>query len=208
MEEKQLTPEESMVLIGRMIDASKRRVAVPDLRISVMWAALSVATAAAVWLLWQLTGDVRFNFVWFAIPVIGIPLNILLADRSERPVKTYVDRICEGVGKILCALPICLTVLCLAFQWSGYPQAWLTFFFFAFIVVGFGAAMQGIVLEEKSYLFGGLFSMLTGFVVAAAAVSGLPLRMGWMIPLYMLCFVLMFLVPAIVIRRKLKRSTR
>lgn len=208
MEEKQLTPEESMVLIGRMIDASKRRVAVPDLRISVMWATLSVGTAAAVWLLWQLTGDPRFNFVWFAIPVIGIPLNILLADRAGREVKTFVDRICGGIGKILCAFPIGLTALCLGFQCCGYPQAWLTFFFFAFIVVGFGAAMQGIVLKERSYVFGGVFSMAAGFFVAAAAVSGLSLRMVWMIPLYMLCFALMFLVPAIVIRRKIKRSLR
>lgn len=40
MEEKNLTPNESIRIISQMIEASKHRVAMPDTRVSVMWAAL------------------------------------------------------------------------------------------------------------------------------------------------------------------------
>ena len=36
MEDKKLTPQESMELIATMIQSTKHRIAVPDLRISVM----------------------------------------------------------------------------------------------------------------------------------------------------------------------------
>lgn len=36
MEEKNLTPNESIRIISQMIEASKHRVAMPDMRISVM----------------------------------------------------------------------------------------------------------------------------------------------------------------------------
>ena len=48
MEEKTLTPQESMEVIARMIEASKQRLSMPDLRISVLWAVLTIATAAII----------------------------------------------------------------------------------------------------------------------------------------------------------------
>ena len=84
MEEKKLTPQESMELITSMIQSTKRRVASPDLRISVMWAALTIITAATAWILLSTTHNPWFNFIWFAIPVIGIPtLSLPTQDVSK-----------------------------------------------------------------------------------------------------------------------------
>ncbi len=70
MEDKKNHPQESMALIAQMIESSKQRVAMPDLHISIMWAVLTILTAATV-----LTGMLLFhspwiNLVWFAIPAI------------------------------------------------------------------------------------------------------------------------------------------
>lgn len=48
MEDKKLSPQESMALISQMIEATKQRIAMPDLRISVLWAALSIVSATIV----------------------------------------------------------------------------------------------------------------------------------------------------------------
>ena len=37
--------------------------------------------------------------------------------------------------------------MCLVFNLLGHPEAWLVMFYYAFIVVGFGAAMTG--MEEE-----------------------------------------------------------
>lgn len=204
MEEKNLTPQESMEIISRMIDASRQRVAMPDLSISIMWAALSVLTAATVLTLTLATGNPRFNFLWFAIPVIGLPLNFILMRKAsaKKTVKTYIDSISDGIWSTVGYTAIYLTIMCGIFHLCGYPQAWIALMFYGFIIVGFGAAMQGIVIKESSYIAGGFFSILSGFFLVACMACGIPLKIIWVLPLYIVCFTVMFLVPAIIIRKK------
>lgn len=206
MEEKKLTPQESMAVITQMIEATKQRRSMPDLRISIMWAALTIACAAIV-LISALTHYTPWiNLVWFAIPAVGLPVNIVMAKKSgcEKGVKTAIDTISDGIWKTVGTIAILLSLLCLVFNLLGHPQAWLAMFYFAFIAVGFGAAMQGIVLKENSYQFGGLFSIIAGFVLIALNLCHVSLRIVWVLPLYMLCFLLMFIVPAFIIGKKYK----
>lgn len=210
MEDKNLTPQQSMALITAMIQDSKQRVAVPDLRFSVMWALLTIVTAAAVLVAVLATGDMRFNWLWFAIPLLGIPSSIVLARkyRTVERARTYVGRLRDGIWKTVGYLGLSLSLGCLLFDLCGYPQAWLAMFFYAFIIVGFGAAMQGIVLREPSYVVGGVFSIVAGFATIVLSLCRIPLLMVWALPLYIFCFLLMFIVPAFVIRRKLDRAAR
>lgn len=208
MEDRKPTPQESMEIISRMIDESKQRIAMPDVRISVMWAVLSVLTAAVVLTLYLTTGNIWYNFLWFAIPLIGFPLSHAMArmTRVESGVRTYVDRISEVMWRIVGGIAIFLTGICIIFQAVGYPQAWIAMFYYAFVVVGFGAAMQGVILRENSYVFGGIFSIIAGLTLTVCPICGFGLPMIWTIPLYMLCFILMFIVPAIVMRRKFAKE--
>ena len=210
MEDKKLTPQESMELIASMIQSTKRRVASPDLRISVMWAVLTIITAIAAWILLSTTHNPWFNFVWFAIPVIGIPTNIILANSRQKKshTKTYIEKVREGLWKCVGYIAIGLTIACFIAQQCGYPVAWLAMFYYAFIIVGFGATVSGLLLCEKSYIFGGLFSVFSGFAIIICSLCKIPLLYSWVVPLYILCFLLMFIVPAYIISRKLKAEER
>lgn len=206
MEDKKLTPQESMELIASMIQSTKRRVASPDLRISVMWAVLSIITAAAAWILISTTHNPWFNFVWFTIPVIGIPTSIILANgkRERSGVKTYLDKVSECLWKCVGYIAIGLTIACFIAQQCGYPMVWLAMLYYAFIIVGFGATVSGLLLREKSYVFGGLFSIFSGFVIIICNLCHVSLLYSWVVPLYIFCFLLMFIVPAFIISRKIK----
>ncbi len=206
MNDKKLTPQESMELITSMIQNSKQRVAMPDLRISVMWAVVTILTAAITWGLITVTHNPWFNFVWFAIPVIGIPANIFLASKADRikTAKTYVDYATDRLWQIVGYIAIGISIGCFIAQQCGYPQAWLAMLFYAFIIVGFGATITGVLLKENSYVFGGLFSVFSGAAVIICTLCRIPLLYSWVIPLYMLCFLLMFIVPAFVIAKKIK----
>lgn len=204
MNDQKPTPQESMAIITRMIEASKQRRSMPDLRISVMWAVLTIVTALIVLLVRLIHYTPWINFVWFAIPVIGLPANYFLVARSkaDKGAKTAIDVFSDGIWRIVGFIAIMLTAVCLVFNLMGYPQAWLAMFFYAFIVVGFGAAMQGVVLKENSYIFGGMFSIMSGFVLIAMGICNFNLHIAFVFPLYILCFLLMFIVPAIIIRKK------
>ena len=210
MNDKQLTPQESMELITSMIQNSKQRVAIPDLKISVMWAVLTIITAFTAWILITITHNPWFNFVWFAIPVIGIPTSALLTADGNRKyvVKTYVDKVKDSLWKTIGYIAIGLTIGCFIAQLYGYSHAWLAMFYYAFIIVGFGAAVSGLLLREKSYVFGGLFSIFSGFAIIICNLCQIPLLYSWVVPLYILCFFLMFIVPAFVITQKIKREAK
>ncbi len=206
MDDKKLSPQESMELIASMIQSTKRRVAPVDLRISVMWAVITIVTAAAAWILIYFTHNPWFNFVWFAIPIIGIPANYILSSKRKEKIstKTYLDKVSEGVWKTVGFIAIGLTIGCFIAQECGYPQAWLAMFYYAFIIVGFGATVSGLLLRENSYVFGGVFSIFSGFAIIICNLCEVPLLYSWVVPLYILCFLLMFIVPAFIISRKIK----
>lgn len=207
MKDKQLTPAESMELIASMISATKHRVGVTDLRISVMWAILTIATAA-LWLILALClRSPWLCLIWLAIPVIGIPANLCMTRRKgpQQP-KTYPQRLCDGIWKSVGFFAIILSLVCLGFNIAGYPQAWLAMFFYGFIVVGSGAVATGLVLRESSYVAGGAFSVTAGFVLVILSLCAIPLLAAWVIPLYILSFILSFIVPAFIIGRRLKKD--
>ncbi|WP_289862200.1 hypothetical protein [uncultured Duncaniella sp.] len=209
MEDKKLTPQESMALITKMIEDSKQRIATPDTRVSVMWATLSIVTAVIVGILCLITHDPRYNYIWLAIPIIGYPLNFSMGrKKAKRHEKTYVEYVNDGIWSIVGYITIALTAICLIYDAIGYPQIWIAMFYFAFIVVGFAAAMTGVILKEKSYVFGGIFSIVAGLITAVSPLCGTPLFVSWTIPLYIFCFFMMFIVPAVIIRHKLKKITK
>ncbi|HBN63090.1 MULTISPECIES: hypothetical protein [Duncaniella] len=209
MEDKKLTPQESMALITKMIEDSKQRIATPDTRVSVMWATLSIVTAVIVGILCLITHDPRYNYIWLAIPIIGYPLNFSMGrKKAKRHEKTYVEYVNDGIWRIVGYITIALTAICLIYDAIGYPQIWIAMFYFAFIVVGFAAAMTGVILKEKSYVFGGIFSIVAGLITAVSPLCGTPLFVSWTIPLYIFCFFMMFIVPAVIIRHKLKKITK
>lgn len=210
MEDKKLTPQESMALIAQMIETSKHRVAMPNIKISVMWAVLTILSAAIVLIVSLTCYTPWINLVWMAIPVVGIPASTIMAKKMkvEMVAKTAIDNISDRIWKTVGFIAILLSVVCLVFNLLGYPQAWLAMLYYGFIVVGFGAAMEGIIMKECSYIFGGVFSIIAGFFVAALNICMIPLMMAWLLPLYMLCFLLMFIVPAFVIRKKINASKR
>ncbi len=206
MEDKKLSPQESMELIASMIQSTKRRVAPRDMRISLMLAVLSIVTAIVAWVLIYVTRNPWFNFVWFAIPIIGIPARILLQSKrkEESTTKSYLDKVSEGLWKTVSFIAIGLSIGCFIAQLCGYPQAWLAMFYYAFIIVGLGATVSGLLLRENSYIFGGVFSIFSGFAIIICNLCQAPLLYSWVVPLYILCILLMFLVPAFIISRKIK----
>lgn len=207
MEDKQLTPQESMALISAMIQQSKHRVTMSNIRVSVMWGILTIVTAILVTVLLVTMRDPVYNYGWFAIPAIGIPLNILLMRNKEKPkVRTFIDTVNDTIWKTAGYVGLALCVACIIFNICGYPQAWLAMYYSAFILVGFGAVAMGAVMKEKSYIAGGAVSIAAGFGIIMVQLCGFTLLVSWLMPVYIVCFLLMFIVPAFIIHRKLKKS--
>lgn len=82
-----MNEKESLELITRMIQNSKKNLELGSGNIFLLWGYLSLLTAVVVWLLvWQ-TGSMKWNWLWFAIPLVGYPLQVYLKKKTERNVR-------------------------------------------------------------------------------------------------------------------------
>lgn len=207
MNDKKLSPQESMALIGAMIEQSKHRVSMADVLVSALWGIITIVTATLVTILLLTMRDPVYNYGWFAIPAIGIPLNIFVQRRKGVPaVRTFIDTVRNAIWRTVGYLGLGLSAVCLGFNICGHPQAWLAMFYYAFIFVGFGSTATGLLIKEKSYTVGGIISIVAGFVIICAQLSGIALNVVWVMPLYVVCFFLMLIVPVFVLRRKLRNK--
>ena len=119
MEEKKLTGAESLELISRMIETTKKRMEVGSGNKFLLYGYSAVALSVAVFLLVRFTGDPRWNFAWFLMFIPG--MVDAAASRKRRPaVVTYMDGVLSGMWWIVGALFfLTVIVLCaMAFVYS------------------------------------------------------------------------------------------
>lgn len=109
MEDRKLNSQESLDLIASMIRNTQNTIQKNAGSYSVLWGYITFLTALAVYFCVYYTGDYRWNYMWAAIPVIGMPI-MLISDRNrEKPVRTFVDmavnKLWIPVGISLCIFP-------------------------------------------------------------------------------------------------------
>lgn len=208
MEEKRLTEKESLELIIRMIENTKKRINVGDGNMMLLWGYISVIVAVSFYIACMITHNPICNVLWWLIPIVGISAEKHIK-RKKKPTSqtiTYIDRISIGIWKIVGTMAFAGMVVCLGFTLSGYGyRCWLMMLLYAFIIIGFGTAVQGVVIRERSMILGGIVSIVCGGFVACCALSGINLEARWIIPLYIICFALMMIVPGHIINNKAKK---
>lgn len=207
MEDKQLTPQESMQLITEMISRTRDRY-IGDGNIMLMWGYLTVGVSALVWILLALTNNPAWNYMWFIIWVVGGTLTPVMARRqyAGRGVKNYSDGITSQIWSAVGIAGIVMTGICIGFQLIGGVCCWKAMFVYALVIVPFAEIAQGIILREPSLTGGGVWGMLAGIVVLCCISGAIVLRADWFMPLYMAAFAGMMIVPGHILNHKCRRA--
>lgn len=206
MEEKKITEEESISLIAQMISRTKERY-IGDGNIMLMWGWLTIAVTGLVWLMLAQTLNPACNWLWFLIPAVGGVATPIMARKSRltRGVKTYSDRISSQLWTAVGIIALAASALCIGFEIAGF-YTWQTMFVFALIVVPLAEITQGIVVREKALVAGGSVGMAIGLVTTCCIVGGIALYAYWFLPVFMLAFLCMMVIPGYVINRKARRK--
>ena len=147
MEEKKLTGAESLELISRMIETTKKRMEVGSGNKFLLYGYSAVALSVAVFLLIRFTGDPRWNFAWFLMFIPG--MVDAAASRKRRPaVVTYMDGVLSGMWRIVGAL-FFLTVIVLCAMAFVYGVADFSLMLpLGLLYACFGTSVTGIVIKE------------------------------------------------------------
>lgn len=186
MEDKMLNEKESLELISRMIQNTRNRMVERAGTPFLIWGYATVAISLAVWYLITSTGNYQWYFLWFLLPVIGVPVTYL-SNRKHRPqAKTYVDRVVSSVWVVFGCVAFVFSIL--AFFRP------LPILFLILLLMGMATTLTGMVIRFRVVVVGGLLGMLS-------SLACLWLQGTDQILVFAAVFVFMMIVPGHVLNR-------
>ena len=163
-----------------------------------------------MWGVGYFTQSAMSNVLWALIPLLGLPLSRLISRKNttEGYALSYTDRMISSMWRYVTFLSFAFALICLLFSLGGHPGVWMLMFFYSFLVVGMGTAFVGLLLDYRSMLYGGGFSILAGAFVITAAIADSSLLSVWAMPLFIASNAAMFVIPGHLIQAETKRRVQ
>lgn len=214
MEDKKLTPTESMDLIASMISNTKRHLTKGEGNMLLFWGYLCTAVAVTTLVLNILKHiygiDIPLSlekWAWWLIPLIGIPYTLVATKRAKasRTVLTYSDRLSASLWNYVLWLALGAFIIGFIFLVSGF-NVWYIMELFAFFVVGMSTSIQGMIIRERSLVLGGAFSVICGGFLVASIISGNHMFATYSVPLFIVDFIVMMIIPGHILNHKASKE--
>lgn len=208
MEDKLINEKESIAIITEMIARTKERYMLGDGNILLMWGYLTVSVSALVWILLALTHNPAVNWLWFLIWIIGGIATPVMAKKQkiQKGAKSYTDTVISRLWSVVGFSSIASVLICLGFLLAKGIDSWSMMFTLALIIVPFAEIANGILMKENSLIWGGAIGLLAGIFTMSCIASGIRLCATWFMPLFILAFACMMIVPGHIINRKAKNN--
>lgn len=209
MEERNITEAESIEIITSMISRTKERLVKGCGNILLMWGYVSIAVAALIWVLLVTTKHPAINWLWFLIWLIGGTATPIMAKRQRREmgVISYTDRLTANMWSVVGWSAIASVFLCLGFLLIGGKDSWSMMLAFALIIVPMAEIMQGLIIREVSLIAGGSIGLLIGLFTVCCISAHVALMATWFMPLFIIAFAAMMIVPGHILNAKAKRES-
>lgn len=208
MEERNLTEKESLALIAGMIQKTKKRTGLDHGKPLLLWGYTAVCTSVLVYAALMLTHSHKSMLLWLLIPLVGWPLNYRFARRemeTNGEAKSYTDIITDRLWMAVMFSELIAAAICSGFACFGHHCVWILMFIYSLIAVGSASTAQGIIIRENSLIAGGLIGVAGGLFITACKIADIPLNASWAMPLFVVCFVMMTVIPGHIINSKAKR---
>lgn len=208
MVEKRMTEKESLEIITKMIERTKVRYSLGDGNILLMWGYLIVVVSLLVWGLLWLTRNNACNWCWFLIPLVGGIATPLMAKKKHEAgaAISYSDRIISRLWTAVGLSFLLLTIFCLFFTYALSVDCWIAMLVYCLIVTPAAEMVNGIVLKEASMQWGGAIALVIGLFTLCCVTGGIVLYASWFMPLFIIAFIVMMIIPGHIINRKASRN--
>ena len=206
MEERKLTEKESLEVITSMIARTKAKY-LGSGNILLMWGYLIAAISILVWVLLAATRNNAWNWLWFAIPLLGMPTTIVMSRKEQRAngATTCFDKITSRMWTIFGISEIVLTIACLGFAFIGGVNCWSAMLAYSLILAPGTEIAQGLIFKENSLVYGGAAGLIVGIITICCLSGGIPLVADWYMPLFILAWICMMIIPGHIINNKAKK---
>ena len=156
---KEMTAHESLQLISESLNKSRNDILRNSAKYFVLWGILLTATSLAIYLLWHFTGKPQWNFLWFAMPVIGYPLAALVG-KSNAPIpQNEVSKMLGGVWSVFGTFSLALSAIAV-FIVPMHVTLIIV------IILGLAECISGVLLKNWPIIIAGFLLGVGGAIFA------------------------------------------
>ena len=161
---KEMTAQESLQLISESLNKSRNDILRSSAKYFVLWGILLTATSLAIYLLWHFTGKPQWNFLWFAMPVIGYPLATLVG-KSNAPIpQNEVSKMLGGVWSVFGTFSLALSAIAV-FVVPMHVTLIIV------IILGLAECISGVMLKNWPIIIAGFLLGVGGAIFALLVKS-------------------------------------
>lgn len=207
MEDRKLTEKESLEVITSMIARTRQRY-VGDGHIMLMWGYLVAVVSILVWVLLVATRQNYWNYLWFVIPIVGGIATPIMARRQQLQsgVKTFYDKVTSRLWTIAGLSEFAAIIACIVIQCLTGASCWGAMLAYTLIAMPLAEIAQGLFIKERSLTVGGIAGLVVGIITVCCIAGRIPLGANWYMPLFILAFVAMMIVPGHILNHKASRE--
>ena len=161
---KEMTAQESLLLIAETFNKSRKGILRNSAKYFMLWGALLTVTSLVIYLLWHLTGKPNWNFLWFAMPVIGYPLAALMGKYDVAVPQNEVSKMLSGVWRVFGAFAVTLSAVAIFLVPMNVSLIIV-------IILGLAEGMSGVLLKNWPVIICGFLLGVCGAVFAMLVKS-------------------------------------
>ena len=125
--------------------------------------------------------------------------------QREKGAKSYSDVVTSRIWTAVGYSAIASTAFCLAFLLVKGIDAWAMMLALSLIIVPFAEIAQGIIIKKKSLVAGGAVGLFASLFTLACIAGGVKLYASWFMPLFIVSFIAMMVIPGHIINHKSRK---
>ena len=161
---KEMTAQESLLLIAETFNKSRKGILRNSAKYFMLWGSMLTVISLVIYLLWHLTGKPDWNFLWFAMPVIGYPLAALMGKYDVSVPQNEVSKMLSGVWRVFGAFAVTLSAVAIFLVPMNVSLIIV-------IILGLAECMSGVLLKNWPVIICGFLLGVGGAVFAMLVKS-------------------------------------
>lgn len=202
MEERKLNEKESLELIAQMIQNSKKNLQVGRGNQFILWGWLGAITSLVVMGMLMWTKNPAWNWLWFAIPVIGWPTMMWQLKKEEKPVVTFTDKVLKAVWMSIGSIGMLGT-----FLMAIYAKNMMLMLPGVSILIAIGVFITGAILDDRA-LKTRTFGALLLIMMASCHIVFMQDDFYWYYITFSLGFIVMLVMPGYHLNKEAKKHVQ
>jgi hypothetical protein len=158
-EKSEMTVNESLALITETMNNSRKAILRNSAKHFVLWGCVLMVLSFTIWQLWSSTGNPAWNYLWFAMPVIGYPLALVLSKKDETAPQSEISRLIGYVWTAFGAFAISLSAIAV----FAVP---MHITLLIVVILGLAECISGVLLKNWPIIICGFILGVGGAVAA------------------------------------------